>query len=146
MLDVIDGIRELLEPRNERTCKVDDSGAEPLTYQADTLYVFEAGDVRRLAGASPHDLNDFSVVAVYVADDATERSKGVRLRAVTEALDLRRERYMKAIRNSRALAENGAPNSLIWGHIQASADADFIRALQVRGIAINVPGWRMVTT
>jgi hypothetical protein len=60
VIEVLDGIVEMLEPRAERnsSINVDDAYAEPLEYKAETLYVFERSDDRRLAGTSPADIND----------------------------------------------------------------------------------------
>jgi hypothetical protein len=147
VIEVLDGIVEMLEPRAERnsSINVDDAYAEPLEYKAETLYVFERSDDRRLAGTSPADINDFALTAVYVADDSGERAQGQRLREVTLKLDAKRERYLRKIRNNRTgpLVE-GSDSAPLWANLTGGADPDFIRGLEIRGIAITLRGWRFV--
>lgn len=150
MLDVIDGIVELLEPENERIVKVDDSGAEPLDYAPDTLYVFEAGDNREQAGHSPSsDLARFTLVAILTVDDQAERAKGRRMREVSQKLDTKREEYLRKVRRNRTgpliMGDANVPaNSPLWGNLTGAANPEFIRALDVRGLAITLTGWRLV--
>lgn len=146
MLDIMDGIRELLEPSATTTVVTDDTGADPFVYEPNHLYVFESGDVRDLAGNSPADIERFSVVAMFVADDAGEEADQTRRREITAALDDKRDAYLAAVRATRTFTDPGPPERVLWAHLQGSADADFVRALEVRGIAIRLTGWRFIET
>lgn len=155
MLDLIDGIRNLLEPPadpvEERIVKLeiqdrgasgtwrDLAGAEPFAYDTpDTLYLFEWGaDIRGLAGASPHDMERFAFQAVYCANSLDEEAQQRRRRDVTATLDAKRELYASLIRNHRSGAT--------WQHLECQIDGDYVRAFEIRGFALRVSGWRIVT-
>ena len=115
------------------------SAAEPFGYVGypDTLFLFEWGpDIRGLAGASPQDLERFALQAVYVADAKDEEPQERRRRDVTETLDAKREFYAARIRQRRSAAS--------WSHLECTIDGDYVRAFEVRGVALRISGWRVV--
>lgn len=155
MLDLIDALRDMLEPpavppvtrvvKGETQDQAasdtwrDLSGAEPFEYMkaADTLFLFEWGpDVRALAGASPSDLERFAIQAVYVADSGDEEAQQRRKRSVTQALDARRELYAARIRQHRS--------AQTWSHLECTIDGDYVRGFEIRGFALRISGWRII--
>jgi hypothetical protein len=144
MIEVIDALRELLEPtdaidesRSENDVILDRSCAQPFEFVANTLYAWE--ELRRQVPAGTGEIReDFEIRFVYVSK-ASEEAGSKRNRDVSIALDAKADGYLELIRNFANIPP--------WdsGNIQATVDADMIRQLEVRGIGIRVIGYRMVT-
>jgi hypothetical protein len=148
MIDLIDGLRMLLEPLDPddpevsvNGAHVDDSCSAPFEWLANTLYAYAESDRRTTdetsAGGLSMERQNFAVVAVYVADGEGENPTGQRRRAVSEALDARRAAYASAIRNNRT-------NGDLWQWVIAEFDDDYLRQLAVRGIMVRISGYRFV--
>jgi hypothetical protein len=153
MIDVVDGIRELLEPASidpavsVNGVKLDDTGAMPFEFEAETLYVVAQTDQRTLAetiretsdgSTEGVEQQNFSIVALYVVSGEGENSQGRRSRNVTLALDQKADDYCRLVRSHRT-------NGDLWHHLQAAVDHDFVRQLQIRGIAVRLTGYRFVS-
>lgn len=149
MLDVVDGIRDLLEPpdphesgKSVNGVLIDRSCAEPLgDAQPNTVYAWEEASREKPIGTGEVQ-QDFEIVVLYVADGAGEVAAAQRSREVSEALDAKRVEYMRLV---RTFANIGFGDELGRGNIQATADADALRQFATRGIAIRVTGYRLMT-
>jgi hypothetical protein len=154
LLGLVDALLELVEPaaavqpaglpvdmdRAESGSLRDRTAAEPFTYDdfADTVFAFETDDVRLPFGTQAaqgigEDLVRFAVQLVYVAGSGLEEAAQRRSRAVSEAIDDRRQLYVARVRAVRSGAD--------WSHLQASADVDYVRSWMVRGFALRLTGW-----
>lgn len=146
MIPVVDAIRDLCEPpdqaddtRSIAGVLIDRTCAQPIgDAQPNTIYAWEAACRERPIGTGEVQ-QDFEVTVLYIVDGKGEEGVLQRSREVSEALDERRAAYMKLVRDFANIPP--------WdsGNIQATSDADFIRQLEVRGIAIRVTGYRLVT-
>ena len=149
MIDVIDGIRDLLEPPDPHEdgfsvngVAIDRSCAEPIgDAQANTIYAWEEACRERPIGTGEVQ-QDFEIVVLYAAGGEGEVAALQRSRDVSEALDAKRVAYMKLIRDN---ANMGFGGRLGEGNIEATSDADARRQFATRGIAIRVSGYRLVT-
>lgn len=145
MIDVIDAIRDLFEPpsladpnKSVAGVNIDRSCAEPIEKVANTIYAWEAACAESSIGTG-EVRQDFEVSVLFVVDNEGENAAVLRSRDVSEALDTKRTAYLRLVR----LFAHIPP----WdsGNITASSDADFLRQFEVRGIAIRVRGYRLVT-
>ena len=143
ILDVVDALRDLLEPpfddeRSVNGVLIDRTCSQPnADTVANTIYAWEAARAEVPIGTGEVRQN-FAVTLLYVVDNVGEAA-GERDRSVSEALDAKTDEYMKLIR----LHAHVPP----WdsGNVQATSDADFVRQFEVRGVAIRVTGYRLVT-
>lgn len=135
MIDLVDALVELLEPKARTTAKIDRSAAQPLDYEANTLYAWIESGQHVSVGTGEVE-ERFTIRTVYVADNAGETSAKKRLREVSEALDAKAVRYLDRIRDR----EQAGP----WGNLSGTVDHDFIRQLEVRGVSVVVAGWRLL--
>lgn len=137
MLDVVDGIRELLEDGSDATVSTDDSGERPYDWTPWTLYVWEESSAHTSIGTG-EVREDFVVVAAIAVPNDGEESVGVRSRAVTERLDAKRNQYLDAIRRHTDVGP--------WrdGYLAGASVPDYLRQLDLRGIAVRVTGWRII--
>lgn len=149
MIEVIDGVRDLLEPPDALNdgfstngVKVDRSCAEPLgDAQPNTVYAWEEACREKPIGTGEVE-QAFEIVVLYCVDGAGEVAAAQRSRDVSEALDTKRAEYMKLVRlNANMPFGDGSGR----GNIQATADADALRQFATRGIAIRITGYRIVT-
>lgn len=148
MIDVVDGIRDLFEPPSTLDPELSTNGvaidrtcAEPFEKIANTVYAWEAA-CRETSIGTGEVRQDFEVDVLYVVDNLGENAIALRSREVSEALDTKRSAYMKLVRDH---ANMGFGDRLGAGDMQATSDADFLRQFEVRGIAIRVTGYRLVT-
>lgn len=149
MIDVIDGVRDLLEPPDDLNegfstngVAIDRSCAEPIgDATPNTVYAWEEACREKPIGTGEVE-QDFEIVVLYVADGAGELAALQRSRDVSEALDAKRNGYMKLVRLN---ANIGFGDQSGRGNIQATADADALRQFATRGIAIRITGYRIVT-
>lgn len=119
---------------------VDDSGSEPSTYEPGWLYIFESQDRREYAGTGPEVRQDFGLTVVYVVDNEVETEQGIRSRAITLELDDKRDGYLQKLAEKRNGDDVYGPR--LWQDAHASADFDFLRAFSVRGVALQIVGYR----
>lgn len=149
MIDVIDGIRDMLEPPDPHNegksmggVAIDRSCAEPLgDAQPNTIYAWEEACREKPIGTGEVQ-QDFEIMVLYVADGAGEVAETQRKREVSEALDEKRIEYMRLVRTFANMAFGDGSGR---GNIQATSDADALRQFATRGIAIRVTGYRLVT-
>lgn len=156
MIDLIDALRELLEPSSlddpaiaASGTRLDRSCAQPFTFEPDTLYAYEELDQRILEETYAESIiepgafvgverQNFTIVFVYSADGTGENAAMKRERAVSIALDDRRNGYLRLLKDHRTHGD-------LWHHLAGSADADYVRQLEVRGIAVRITGYRFVS-
>lgn len=151
MIDVVDAIRDLLEPPSDADESVSVNGiaidrtcAMPFEFRPETIYAAEASDVRTLeetmletaGGTIGVERQTFGVTLLYVVDGEGENAELRRSRAVSIRLDAKRNEWLRKVREHRI--------GPVWDHLQGSSDVDFVRQLQVRGIAVRLTGWRFV--
>lgn len=143
MIEIVDRLRLLLDAASAAGT-ADDSCADPVAWGADTLYVFEAenGDLHEPVGDGSEDRELFEVIAVYIADAAGENQMTARHRDVSVALDQRKEAYLRAVRENRTMLDDGGVE--LWADLRGRADMGFVRAIQVRGVAVRIAGYRFI--
>lgn len=143
MLEVVEALRALLEPDPDL---VDDTGEMPFTWEPDTLYVFEDESSWSRLDTGGMMREDFAIMAVYVRP-ADEAPLARRDRGVTETLDARRVRYLTAIAENPSMpASSGDPDDPpLWSHIMGASLPRYLRELEVRGIAVRVVGYRLLS-
>lgn len=116
--------------------KRDVAGSEPFTYKPNTLYVWMEDDEEPELSAETSRQN-FVIRSVYVADALDEEPQHRRRRDVSMVLDTKRKEYLDRIEAAMSGAD--------WEHITGSADWDAIRALEGRGIAVLIRGYRLLS-
>lgn len=134
ILDVVAGLRELLEPGD--TVTKDETGAPPLEHKPEVLYAY-ADPVRLLEtpiDTGPTIRQDFTVVAEFM-ESSSENALQRRDVEVSEPLDDRLGRWLAAVRTNQVTA--------IWMHIRAAA-RPAPRKMTGRGIAIAISGYRLL--
>ena len=143
MLEVVDALRSLLEPDPDL---VDDTAEMPFEWQPGMLYVFEDESNWSRLDTGGMIREDFVIMAVYVRP-ADEAPLAKRSREVTEALDARRVRYLTTIADNPSMgAASGDPDEPpLWSHIMGASLPRYLRELEVRGIAVRVVGYRLMS-
>ena len=148
MIEVVDGIRDLFEPpdpldegKSTNGVLIDRSCSDPFEKVANTIYAWEAA-CRESPIGTGEIRQDFEVDVLFVLDNEGENAQALRSREVSEALDAKRSAYMKLVRDHANYPFGSVADA---GNMQATSDADFLRQFEVRGIAIRVTGWRLVT-
>lgn len=134
-LELVDALVELVEPAATRIVAVDDSGAEPSEYLPSTLYGWISADEETIAEGLQKQ-HGFEVTLVLVSAETAEEAELERDETVSIYLSAKREAYLAAIQGSRATA--------MWDDLVGSADEAFIRALDVRGLAVRARGYRFL--
>ena len=131
LLDLIDRILTFLDP----TAKLDTSGRIPDTFAIDTLYLFPDGDQNFVnEETGPARKQEFSLVAVYLADAEGEEPAQTRLASVTSVLSSKRDDYI-----ARLAARESCD---LWDHVEADADMDWSRNFEGRAVAVRINGYR----
>jgi hypothetical protein len=136
IVDVVDALRERLA-QVVTGYRWDDSLAQPFEWQPDTFYAWAettqdtpigTGEVRQ----------DFSIMLVCGVPHGGEEAQLLRNRETSIRLDRARADIMEWIREHA----NVPP----WdgGNIAARSDEDFLRQLEIRGVAVMVGGYRLV--
>jgi hypothetical protein len=133
-LDVVDEIREQID--DDPAIARDDSGERPETFEPETLYVWTESEARAIVECGPGYREDFTVIAVFVADNAGEEALQKRDAAVTEILDAKRDAYLAWIRDHEATP--------LWDDLAGVGDMDFIRNFEGRAVAVRASGYRFV--
>lgn len=144
MIEVIDALLELVEPTDpvdatvsQNGLKIDRTASAPFEFEGPAVYAWEESSQQFPVGTG-EVREEFVIMLVVTEQNPMETGTGRRSRAVSEALDKVRERWLKAIRS--ATTREG-----LWGQMVGGTDADFLRQLGVRGLAVRASGWRMVT-
>lgn len=134
MLDLIDGLRELLTDGTELDS--DDTAERPFDWKTGTLYVFEETSSRTPIG--PSEVREDFVIIAAIATNSGEEAAGQRSREVTETLYAHRDMFLERIRLN--------PNVGPWqdGNIQGSSLPAYLRQLDLRGIAVRISGYRLI--
>jgi len=138
VIEVIDALRDLfLEV--DPDVSVDDSCSQPNDFEDGKLYAWEeSSSLSAFETGSGTYREDFEIVFVYTRDNEGEVATGERSRAVSEALDEKRQAWLAKLVERRS-------EQALWAHISASTDADMIRQLGLRGLGIHVIGYRMLS-
>lgn len=137
MIDVVDALRELARTVLPTGTVVDEACAAPLVFEPG-LYAWNESVAHRSIGTG-EVREDFIVYLVYVVDHAGEESSQRRSRDVSVALDAGAVAMCSAI--------NANANVPPWasGNIIGETDPDFLRQLEVRGTAVRVTGYRLIS-
>lgn len=142
MIEIIDGLRELLEPtdpvdetRSTNGLILDRTCSQPFDQAPSTVYAWEESCSHVSIGTGEVQ-ERFEVIFVLTLDNEGETSIAQRSRDVSIALDAKRKEWMRLIRLHKNLFD---------GDLAASSDADFLRQLDLRGIAVRIAGWRLIT-
>lgn len=133
MIDVLIAIADLV--KGDAT--VDEALSMPYDFEPGVLYVWEEARDHRSIGTG-EVREEFEIVAVYVTGNEGEAAIAQRSRDVTAKLDAWATAALDAVR------ENAHVPPWASGNIRASTDADFLRQLGVRGVALRVSGYRLV--
>lgn len=140
VLDVVGVLRDLLEPDPTppatTTLTKDKTGAQPLEWDPDTFYIYPGPTAETAIETGPTARQDFSVIAVYVADSHEEASSE-RDAATSTLLDTKRAQYIDAVRTHRV--------TTTWHHIRAVERSTPPRTLQSRAVAIEIRGFRIIS-
>lgn len=140
MLEVIDALRKLFEPDVEAT---DTSGEMPFDWQPGILYVFEDESSIALWDAGETYREDFAIMAVYPVA-AGEEARQARDRDVTVKLDDRRRLILATVANNPSMPSTD-PATPLWSYITASSQPRYLREFDLRGIAVRIVGYRLIT-
>lgn len=136
ILDVCSALALLLEPPVVPDIVRVALDLEPLTWEANHLYVypvrvsevpFETGHSRR---------QEFDLNAVYIADNGGEEAQLERSEALAVLLDMKRGQYMQAVRANQATG--------LWSMLRAVSDSASPRTLDNRSAAVRISGWRII--
>lgn len=143
VLDVVDGLRDLLEPLpldpdpGGPIVERDATGAKPFIWAAGkdgTLYVYPTRLAEVPIETGPVVRQDFTIAAVFVLPSAEEPPQQ-RDAVISAALDAKLGAYLAAVRTHHVTA--------LWGHLRA-AMANPPRTLQTRAVALDITGYRIL--
>lgn len=132
--DVVAAVRDLLEPAPHTGVTVDPTGAEPLEWEPDTLYVYVARLVEVPFETGPTRRQDFTITAVLPVE-SDEDARQERRAAITDELDTKLGSYLAAVRVNQ--------RTPTWDHLQA-AQRPAPRTIKTRSVAIDMSGYRFV--
>lgn len=138
--DIVAAARELLEPDPTppavATVTKDLTGAKPLVWRGKTLYVYPVANREVPIETGPTARQDFTLLAVYVAD-GHEEAVLERDPDVEAELDAKRAAYMAVARHNRV--------TTTWHHMRATERSNPPRTLQSRAVAIELSGYRILS-
>ena len=150
MIDVVDALRNLLEPTPTTTgVTLHNSAAAPLQSEVDFsagskhLWVYMVEDTHELAGVGtpPEEREVFEVHAMFVIDDTGERESGERKRAISVELDTKTHAYTAVIAANRS---RRVANVTVWDHVASSVSSlEDYRGLDARGFVLRITGYRL---
>ena len=151
MIDVVDGLRNLLEPTPATTgVTLHNNAAAPLQSEMDFsagskhLWVYMVEDTHELAGVGtpPEEREVFEVHAMFVIDDTGEREQGARLRTISIELDTKTHAYTAIIAANRSKYLAGTPAP--WANLATSVSSlEDYRGLDARGFVLRITGYRL---
>lgn len=136
--DIVDALRERLQGAVTPGYSWDDTLAQPFEWVADTVYLW-CESTQEIPIGTGEIRQDFEVMVVIGVDHLGEEAVLRRNRETSLKLDQVRREIMQWIR----LNANVPP----WdsGNIAGRSDEDFLRQLEVRGVAVMIGGYRLVT-
>ncbi len=136
MIDLLDALRYLLSDGTDLA--TDDTCERPYEWKPDTLYVWEESSNHEPFESGPVVRENFVIVAA-IAERTNEEARGERSRETTEALYGHRDRMLDLIRLNRSVG--------LWedGHLRAESVPGYLRQLEIRGIALRITGYRLVS-
>lgn len=140
MNDIVAEVRTILEPDPIapafRDVAVDETGAKPLAFRAETLYVWPGPLAEAPVETGPTARRDFTVSVVLTGPEAGEEADGRRSVDVSDWFDEKREAYLEAVRaNQRGTA---------WHHIRAAEDNGPAN-LELRALSLRLTGYVIVS-
>lgn len=151
MIDIVDGLRNLLEPTPGTTGVIlHDNASAPLNAELDIsngakhLWVYLVDDTHELSGVGtpPEEREVFEVNALFVIDDTGEREQGARLRTISIELDTKTHAYTAIIAANRSKYLTGTPAP--WAHLATSVSSlEDYRGLDARGFVLRITGYRL---
>lgn len=140
LIDVVDEIRNLLEPDGSGVAKNDDV-AQPFSYEHNTLYAWTGGpDEHRQYGDGRADEEHFTVEIGYAVSDLGERRTKDRRRDISVALDAKAHGYAAVVRANRT-------RGTLWRGLAITIRHNDIRTVgkdAKRGFRATITGWRTV--
>lgn len=150
MLDLVDALRNLLEPTPGTTgVTLHDNAAAPLNAELDIsngskhLWVYAVEDTHELSGVGtpPEEREVFEIHAMFVIDDTGEREAGARLRAISIELDTKTHAYAAIVAANRSRRVGSVT---VWDHIASSVSSlEDYRGLDARGFVLRIIGYRL---
>jgi len=150
MLDVVDALRNLLEPTPAVSgVTLHNNAAAPLNAELDIsngskhLWVYMVEDTHELSGVGtpPEEREVFEVHAMFVIDDTGERESGARSRTISVELDTKTHAYAAIIAANRS---RRITNVTVWDHVASSVSSlEDYRGLDARGFVLRITGYRL---
>lgn len=136
--DIVDALREGLEGHVTPGYTWDDTLAQPFEWAADTVYLWCETTTEPSIGTG-EVRQDFEIMVVIGVDHGGEEAMLMRNRETSLKLDTFRAEVMEWVR----LHAHVPP----WdsGNLAARSDEDFLRQLELRGVAVMIGGYRLVT-
>lgn len=143
VLDIVDAIRDLLEPvvvdpdPGDPIVERDATGAKPFVWAAGkdgTLYVYPTRVVEIPIETGPVVRQDFAVAAVFVLPSAEEPPQK-REATISDALDDKLGAYLALVRSNHV--------TTVWGHLRAAMTTP-PHTLQTRAVALDITGYRIL--
>lgn len=113
---------------------VDDTWAEPFTWEPNTLYLFGTRVAEVPLETGPTVRQEFAFNAVFLAEGHEEAGKQ-REQGVSHLLDDVREFLMTTARTHQS--------TVTWDHLRAAETPNRPRTLQGRAVAVELSGWRV---
>lgn len=138
VIDVVDAIRHALDGITGLGLVWDDTAAQPFEWRDDHVYAW-AESTQETSIGTGEVRQDFEIMIVAVLDHEGEEAQLRRNRDTSVRLDRIRAEYMQWIRLH--------PHVPPWdsGNLAARSEEDFLRQLEVRGVAVRVGGYRLVS-
>lgn len=138
------GVADVVDALRERLSQVivdfewDDTLAQPYEWRDGRVYLW-CETTTEISIGTGEIRQDFEILIVAPVDNEGEEARLTRSRDVSLKLDSFRAEALRWI----ALNANVPP----WdsGNIAGRSDEDFLRQLEVRGVAVMVGGYRLVT-
>lgn len=126
---------EILEPDDEIEVVILD--VQPLTWRADTLYVYPVAESLVPIETGPPSRQDFAFVCVLVVDNEGEEAMSTRDQELAIWLSNRAARYRDTLREMFV-------SEPFWATIRVAMEIS-PRTLQNRGLAMRVTGYRLLS-
>jgi hypothetical protein len=115
----------------------DEALARPVDYRPNSLYLYPADEDHAIIESGPTIKQNFRLVLDLVVDDQGEQAAGVRIPAVTLALEARAGAYGDRIRSHQRAAE--------YDHLRVAAiDWQALNGIGYRGFRMRLDGYRLV--
>lgn len=137
LIDLTDRLIDTLE--TDATVTKDRSGRVPDTFEPNTLYVFPDGssDTRIFnMETGPPSVEEFHLLAVFMADAGMEEARQERSTTVSEGLSSKRDLYMQRL--------SAVKSCDLWDQIEADVDSDWQTNFEGRAVALRINGYRFL--